>query len=451
MNRFKMKFISALAVLFTAVSAFAGSVDYLSNQSARYFMSTSREAATDSADIVVYNPAGTAFLKEGLHINVSSQTFLKYYKNEDVNISAMSFAESYETTQPSLVVPSAYAAYNFGQIGSGKLAVFGGVGVPAGGGTVKWDGTAGVVGLAAKMASTIGSTLITKTDVDLEAYSVYYGITAGAAYSLLNDMISVSAGVRYVYADRWGKAKGTINFNSPTHGGLWTATVDKDYEYNAQGFTPIIGFDVRPLQGLTLGFRYEMETELEFEYSESKNELTNTGGDGTVTAVVAGTKAQLDYSDKKEDRNLPHMFAFAAEYLVTPELAISAGARIWLMSKADMDGEEDHYGTAYELSLGATYKIISPLKIGATVMYTDQGAKDSLLESSDYLFTTSANPVLNSWTFGLGAVYSINENLDITGAFAWTHYIPQTFQQSAMEYTYSKEVYTICIGIDYRM
>ena len=44
-------------------------------------------------------------------------------------ITAMSFAESYETTQPSLVVPSAYAAYNFGQIGSGKLAVFGGVGV----------------------------------------------------------------------------------------------------------------------------------------------------------------------------------------------------------------------------------------------------------------------------------------------------------------------------------
>jgi len=453
MNSFKMKFISTLVVLMTAASAFAGSVDYLSNQSARFFMSTAREAATDHADIVTYNPAGTALMKKGLHIDVSSQTFLKYYKNEDVAItaypSAYAFKESYETTKESPVVPAAFVVYNFGQVGSGKLAVYGGVGAPAGGGTVEWDGTAGVVALAASIGSNTSS-YVTGTDVDLDAYSVYYGVTAGAAYSFLKDKVSVSAGIRYIYADRWGKAKGNISYLSGTVG-AWTLSVDKDYEYSAQGITPILGFDIKPVNNLTLGFKYEMETELEFEYTQNSNDLTTSTSDGTINYVVGQTQSSLDYSDKKENRNLPQLIAFAAEYLATPELAISAGARFWLMSQTDMDGEEDNYGTTYELSLGAAYQVSTPLKIGATVMYTEQGAKDSLLEDSDYLFTTSANPVLDSITMGFGAVYSVNESLDITGALAWTHYIPQTIETSSMEYTYSKEVYTVCIGVSYSM
>ena len=42
-------------------SARAGSIDYLTNQSADFIRLLGRNASTDAVDIVSYNPAGTAF------------------------------------------------------------------------------------------------------------------------------------------------------------------------------------------------------------------------------------------------------------------------------------------------------------------------------------------------------------------------------------------------------
>jgi hypothetical protein len=82
MTGYFSKLIPVLCALFSASGLFAGSLDYLSNQSARYAMTFSRNAATDAADIVAYNPAGTALLPQGLSIDISNQTLIKPYEQE---------------------------------------------------------------------------------------------------------------------------------------------------------------------------------------------------------------------------------------------------------------------------------------------------------------------------------------------------------------------------------
>ena len=56
---------------------FAGSIDYLSNQSAAYIRTLSRNASTDNADIISYNPAGVTKMSDGFYINFNNQSFIK--------------------------------------------------------------------------------------------------------------------------------------------------------------------------------------------------------------------------------------------------------------------------------------------------------------------------------------------------------------------------------------
>ncbi len=459
MNSLRLKFITfAVAVFALCTTAFAGSLDYLSNQSGKFFMTMAREAATDSADIVNFNPAGTAFMKEGTYIDVSSQTFFKFYKNNDVKVPDWDFEKSYKSTKPSLFVPNAYIVHNFGQVGSGKLALFGGVGAPAGGGTVKWkDGTAGIIALATGIGQTGGSTL-KKSKVDLTGYSVYYGISAGTAYSFLNDMVSLSAGVRYNYGDRWGKIKGSLDYDRAGIG-AWSLDVNSHYKYTAKGFTPIFGLDLRPVKGLTLGFRYEMETEMNFKYKQKK--LDVSASNPAFNTLATGVKKELDNDGKKMNRNLPHMIAFATEYEVTPKFTVSTGVRAWLMSKTDLEGEEKYYKTGYEFSLGLAYQVLEKLKLATAGMYTIQGIKDGYYGDIKYVAGLCPNPTIDSFTFGVGTVYSLSEKLDAYFAIAWAEYFDEEVKTTVrnksnsstndMEYTYDKGVCNIGMGISYKI
>ena len=203
----KFSLLLTMAALMVSSSVFAGSLDYLSNQSAKYCMNTAATARTDGADIVAYNPAGTALMGQGFFIDVSNQTLLKYYSAKEDAL----FEDEYKQSEPTILLPNVFLVYNAGQVGMGKLAVFGQMGVVAGGGTLKWnDGTIGSNSFAASKASTIalaissgvgGGSTTTPTgySTSLEAYSVYYAFGGGLSYSLLDDMVSVSAGAKYSF------------------------------------------------------------------------------------------------------------------------------------------------------------------------------------------------------------------------------------------------------------
>lgn len=447
----KFSLLLTMAALMVSSSVFAGSLDYLSNQSAKYCMNTASTARTDGADIVAYNPAGTALMGQGFFIDVSNQTLLKYYSAKEDAL----LEDEYKQSEPTILLPNVFLVYNAGQVGMGKLAVFGQMGVVAGGGTLKWDdGTIGSNAFAASNASTIaslvpGTTGYTGGTTELEAYSVYYAFGGGLSYSLLDDMVSVSAGAKYVIADRYGKVNGQLNFSHLTLTSYWVKISD-EYSYDAKGYTPVFGLDVKPMKELNIGVRYEMETKLEFEYTQDEKSSTNSLNNATLAAGVA---AQLpDYDGLKANQNLPQILSLGAEYLVMPELTVGLTGTIYWMNKADMEGYEDYFNTGYEVALGATYKVMEPLKVGASVMYTDQAVKKEYLESEDDLLTTSANPILNSIFMGLGATYTVIPNLDLTVALSWVHYLPEDVKTaSGLDISYKKDVYNIALGASYRM
>ena len=70
--------IGVLLLSFAFVSAaYAGAIDNRTNWSAEWVRTLNRNAATDFADIAMYNPAGTVKLHEGFTINGSLQYGMK--------------------------------------------------------------------------------------------------------------------------------------------------------------------------------------------------------------------------------------------------------------------------------------------------------------------------------------------------------------------------------------
>jgi len=457
----KFSLLLTLAIMMVGSTVFAGSIDYLSNQSAKYIMNTASQARTDGADIVSYNPAGTALMGEGFFLDVSSQTLLKYYEE------SVDGGDTYKQSEPTLCLPNIYGVYNFGQMGPGKLAAFANAGIPAGGGSLVWDdGTVGseMAGQAigAYLGSVNAALATTTTDVNLkvEGSSVYYAIGAGAAYSFLEDMFSASLSAKYVMAKRTGKMSGSADYNTAALGMVgastdWTMEIDTEYSYDASGITPVIGFDAKPVKELTIGVRYEFETALEFEYDQDSNDVSHDANFGALAPgadalIDGGVAGMLDKDGIKANRNLPAILSFGAEYAVMPELSVSAGTNIYFVGDADMEGYEDNFGTGYEISLGAIYKVMEPLKVGGTFLYTSQAAKSDLIDSTDLasVLDYSGNPVLDSMMFGLGATYTVIPNLDATLSFAWTHYLPE---ESESNVTYEKNIYMIALGVGYKM
>jgi long-chain fatty acid transport protein len=470
---FMKKVLCTLLILglFLPAAAFAGSLDYLTNQSARWLMTPTRNAATDAADIVNYNPAGTVFLPLGWNIDVSNQTLFKWYGNDTavtsgpgwnstLSLPPLSSNDTLKQDLPTWYLPNLYVVYN-----SGKVAIYGQAGITAGGGNLKYDnGTAGstfaLTGLRAavrsgQIAASIpalagafpaGTDLGDITSQEFEAASVYYGIGFGVASTVVDDTLSVSVGGRFLIPQRGFRLEAAYGANP----------LGAEFEYTAFGFTPIIGIDVRPVGDLTLSFRYECETSLNFEYKE-KEMIGSPAYAGLAKGFLTG---QGIYDGKRFNQNLPHSFFLGAEYNVTRDLTVSLSGNIYLLSIADL-GEtsagkqiNDHFGTGYEIGLGAIYKLTEEFKMGAGIFYTETGAKDSYFNNSATLLNASANPTLDSIAFGLGGTYSFKNGLDLTVSGLYCHYLPVDYSVSqpgvyTVSGEFTKEVLEIGIGVGY--
>ena len=445
MIKLKLFLMLFLCFLIAATSLFAGSLDHLSNRSARYIVVPSRNAATDAADIVAYNPAGTAFLSQGFHVDLSSQSFFKYY-SEDVNFAAINFHKELKQDEPTPSLPNLYLVYNFGQMGPGKLAAYLEIGVSAGGGNLNWkNGTAGTT-LALFGIGTDSTLGIGPADSQsFKASSMYLTSGIGASYSLMDDMVAVSLGGRVM--------RGIRSFElGATFGG--GETLNGEYEYNATGFTPIIGFDVKPIDGLILSARYEYETEFEFKYEQKKLEAT---GNANLEGVAADALANAGIADgNKFKQHLPHLIGLGAEYKINNDFLITASSAIYLLSKADLAGIEKHLGTGWEIGLGAKYNVSKELQLGWGVLYTETGAKDSFLNSSSTLLNVSANAFMDSIALNFGGTYALeNLGLDFTLGFMYTHYLSEDYSVDVgplnISGKYRKDVYVIAFGVGYHM
>ena len=377
----------------------AGNIDYLSSRSPDLVRIMSRNAATDGADIVSYNPAGLTFLSEGFHLNFGSQTLLKDYTVEATPPGA-SEAVEYEAETPTPVLPSVYAVYRHC-----GMALFGAFTVPAGGGKLDFENGLNVLPLfeTGLQQAVSGSPyyFAQMNSGEVIASSACYAATLGTACSI-SEAVSAALGLRYTWASRSYDVTGDftiINGAAPPESMVvGTSHRELRADKSASGLCAIAGLDFALSQSLNAALRVETRTCLEFETSTDVN-------DWSALPSLASFNDGV-----KQRRDLPAVVGLGLQWNATPALMLTTGGNFYLLDEANKEGDglDDNYENGYDASLGVEYEVSPSLAVSTGYMYSSLGGSDTTYSDLEYS--------LDAHFVGFGGKYRASEGLALTGA-----------------------------------
>ena len=456
-----------LALVAATTTATAGGILTNTNQSIDFLRNPARDAAI-GLDGVYSNPAGVAFLSEGFHLGINWQyahqtrtitstnpVFALGRKNEGAT------TKIFEGVADAPCIPSVQGAWN-----KGDWSLQFNLSVPGGGGSCEYaDGLGSfesVVGNIAHQLSPLGA-----QGYDMDGYmqgrQYFFGVQLGSAYKI-NNKLSVYGGLRLLYGTATYKARlsnimvntanGYIDFGSFLSGA--TATVDGGLsqinagmaQYEAAGATALPQYAALAEQKAQLeGTRSSLDA-LQ-KYSQGVNLLCNQSGVGIAPIV------SVDY--KMNDKlNFAVKYEFKTQMRMKNESTVFEASEIPAVNKY-RDGEEVNEDAPALLTVGAQWSPIDPIRINAGWHYyfdkqTDwyNNAQDKLdHNTNEFLLgaewdinsrlTISAGGqlsrygltdeymndmsfVVNSYSIGFGANYSLNDNITLKAAFFQTEY-----------------------------
>ena len=387
----------------SASPLFAGGIENKHNWSAEWVRTLNRNAATDSADAVVYNPAGVMKMDSGFYLNASGQYALKDYSNTYLGI-------EYSTDEPDFV-PSLFALYK-----QDKWAAYGAVTIVVAGGKVDYengDATTRILAGYIMAGSPIlpsppfppGTTTFNNIlNHHIEGKSYFVGYTVGGAYKI-NDMLSVSLGVRFVDAEREFKGFATLN-NSLTSA-VPVTTYDVDYEETGNGWGGIIGINITPLEELNIGLRYETKTSIDLET-------------GVTTNTLPGALNGLITDGFKRNRDLPALLGAGVSYKFTPKIRVEADFTYYFNDDAGWEnvpitsGDETIKDDGYDIGIACEYTFNPQWKASVGYMYTDVG-----IDPDNMSIET---PELDASTIAAGFAFKPMPNWDLNLGILKTFY-----------------------------
>ncbi|MBW8889596.1 MAG: hypothetical protein JF616_17710 [Fibrobacteres bacterium] len=383
--------LPALAMSLALVpAARAGSVDNRNNNSAEYIRDLSRNAATEGADVSIYNPAGAVKLQDGLSLSLSNQTVAKF-NQQSFAPTATARKITYTSDIVSPLYPTAFAVYK-----KDNWAAFAAFSFPGGGGELEYKkGSATTFPLETNLQTQ-------KLNADAYLRSVYYGFTLGGSYAP-RPWFSASLAARTLYAR-----------------------------------TDITDW--------ILAVRYEAVVPLEWEVQRSSLNLDGVfkNDPGTRDAYIAQLRSVLRAPGTKFNRDLPAVLGLGAGYRILPVLRADLSMNVYFNSQADWGGIEDQHDDGYEFAAGLEYASDRlPLKLSASAQYTITGADQASYQLE--------NPALNSISTGVGGRYGIGRNFGIT--LGWTGNFgladKADFPALATTADEKKHVFVYAVGFDY--
>jgi long-chain fatty acid transport protein len=485
------KTLLSLMALSLSLASLAGGLVTNTNQSARFSRMLALDA-THTLDAVYYNPAGLTLLPKGFYLSLSNQ-FISQTKSIVSDYKYLNGTpREYIGKVSAPIFPGLYAAYNLDRF-SFSLGINP---IGGGGGAVYEDGLPSFESQVAGLPVTLNAALSQfallftglgiptptvdayEADIFFEGKSVYMGYQFNAAYKL-HDLISISAGGRYVNAKNTihGHVKDVkVNINSLIGGGMQSpgnffrtlalipqvpapfksqlnavadgldaqTNVTVQVEQSGSGFTPIFNANIHPVEGLDIAFKYEHKTKLHL----INHVIDSLDGNGMY---VDGDTVVGD---------MPAMLAFGAQFKGSSKFLVSAGVHTYFDKNNDYDGSLDTSinlidKNYLELAFGAQYFASDKLDVSAGFLVANTGVNDE--------YQSDLNYSLSSYTLGAGLGYKINDKICLNLGVSYTLNADykKTFETPdpgdliggstlTVNETYGKNTFLIGIGLDFR-
>jgi long-subunit fatty acid transport protein len=449
-----------LGLIITGTSAFALN----HNMSIEYTRTMNRTAAI-AEDSCFFNPAGAAFLKDGLYVGVGNQMIFRTQTvTEKDNALIANYSnldeKEYEGVITALVFPSLGITFK-----TGSLAAFWHTGVYGGGAGGTYDEglpmfAMTMVGTSAAVAAGAagGPYAVTAIDFDasFEGSEFKIGSQIGAAYAI-NDMLSVALAGRmfYLMKSTVGEVKNlsitTTSGVGAIDDGIATAvgSVDLDAEESGLGWGAVVGVDVRPMKELNVGIKFEYNFKMESEVKVNKID---------AGAYIKPTLEGLFSDGDKKVVTEPMEAWLGVDYTILPNLIVSASFGYVFTSMKDIDDSDttteetnddlELYKDKIMGGIGVEFKPMPELAVSVGYLYDGKDYDDNSQSELDWGTTTH-------YVSG-GVTYAIMPELDAT--VTCTYAITSDESQDvayAGGYTgaqeYKRNTISFGIGVNYRM
>ncbi len=388
---------------------FAGGSENKINSGAGYARFPSKATENKKPDAMFYNPAGTAFLKDGLYVGAGNQFLYKKYTNKFNG-------ESYSTDVPTYLYPDLTLVWK-----KNRTALFAGFTVAAGGGELEYeDGNAFTVGALTKMGAKYGHPELGNIGHSMDIYSVLYDNIIGISHQFWEDHLSVAAAVRILYGSQ--KVKIKLHDDPPAAFApvLGTDKTLAKTEANGFGTGGIFSIHYKPIETLDIALTYHTESIIDYEYKKA---------DGVGAAVLGANKGDhFSYV-------LPAYLGGGIGWQIIPQLYAAVGFNYYFNDLADYELDD-----AWEINFAAEYQFNKMLAVSLGGFYTDIGSKKKEGGNSFY------NPYLDSFTYCGGFELTFFDDLTIdVGAF-YVQYFSETYQNVKLE----KKIFEGAISVTYR-
>ena len=438
--------VMATFILFCLSVQLPAQMDNLTNLSVEWMRMPARNAASDSADLVVYNPAALVRLSDGFHFNLGNQSLLRKPRHTyDLQLGAGERSFTQDGIDPFL--PNFYAAYT-----RDKWAVYGGVYISGGGAVADYpDGslTTDLIAIMAQMTPILDdfgvpTGLFTKDIYPgvkgefLKASSYYLTAAMGGAYAV-SESFSASFGLRYINALNKTKTGVTLT-DSPL--GYPDQVLAFDGQDKADGWGAVLGVHYAASSKLDLSAHYESKVTLDFE---------TTVNSDNIGLAVNGSKSR---------RDLPAVLYLGAGYRWNEKLQMLVDFNYYFQSQADwgkteVDGQEkpwaDAAGDCYAAGIGFAYKLSECLQLSAGTVFTK-----FLFNDKELYYTRLGEfeaPKNDNWNSGIGLAFKATARLTLNLALGATFWksgeIGEVFLSSLPAYVkVTASAYSISLGMN---
>jgi long-chain fatty acid transport protein len=414
----------AMAVIFCFSEYLPAQMDNLTNLSVEWMRMPARNAATDSTDLVVYNPAALVRLAEGFHLSIGNQSLLrKPSQTYDLGFGAGERTFSQDGIDPFL--PNFYAAYTMD-----KWAIYGGLYISGGGAVADYplgSFSTDLITLMVQMSPVLdefgqptgyltGDIYPGAKDTYLKASSYYLTGALGGAYAFTGTL-SASLGLRYISVVNTTKMGLTLTDSPLEYPDQALAFDSKD---KASGMGAVLGVHFAATSKLDLAAHYESKIKLDFKTTVKTDDI-GLALDGAMNR-----------------RDLPAALYLGAGYRLNEKLQMLVDFNYYFQSQAnwgktEVAGEEKSWaaaaGDCYAAGIGFSYKLCERILVSAGTVFTK-----FLFKDKELYYTRLGEfeaPKNDNWNSGIGLAFKatgmLTFNLALGATFWKTDEINEMF------------------------